>query len=373
MKTKRVLVTGGAGFIGSHTCDFLLKENYDVIILDSLSEKTHYKNEFPYYIDDKVEKVHGNVLDENLMLNLLKRVDYIIHLAAEMDLNPDFSKFINVNTRATALIFELIVKNQLSIKKVVIASTQFVYGDGKWECDTHGEFIASSRNIEDLRNGIWDYRCPKCFKLSKPIENTEIFQNPPNHYALSKYFQEMIGIKLGRLYSIPTTCLRYSIVHGPRQSLKNTYSGALRSFAICLSNNIKIPTYEDNKSLRDFVSVYDVARANVFMLENEESNFEVYNIGGEEYLSVYDLAEIISDKLNTKLEFNKLQEYRVGDVRHTISSISKLKSLGFEYVSNEHEAIEQYLKWFKTQTVDIGRFKETQKRIREIGIIKVLS
>ena len=372
MRTKRVLVTGGAGFIGSHTCDYLLKENYDVTILDSLSEKTHYKNEFPSYIDSRVEKIHGNVLDENLMLSLLRRVDYVIHLAAEMDLNPDFSKFMNVNTRSTALIYELVVKNKLNIKKVVIASTQFVYGDGKWKCETHGEFEASGRSIDDLRNGIWDYKCPKCFKISKPIKNTETFQNPPNHYALSKYFQEMIGIKLGSLYSIPTTCLRYSIVHGPRQSLKNTYSGALRSFAICLSNNIKIPTYEDNKSLRDFVSVYDVARANVFMLESEESNFEVYNIGGEECLSVFDLAKIISEKLNTKLEFNTLQEYRVGDIRHTISSTSKLKSLGFEYASNEYEAIEHYIKWFKTQTVDIERFKATQKRIREIGIIKAL-
>jgi dTDP-L-rhamnose 4-epimerase len=257
MKNKRVLITGGAGFIGSHTCEIFLNANYDVLILDSLSEKTHFSNEFPDYLDPRVVKVKGNVLDENLLLDLLSHVDYVVHLAAEMDLNPDFSKFMNVNVDSTALIYELIVKYNLEIKKILIASTQFVYGDGNWECSKHGEFLATGRHSNHLHNCFFDYQCPICDKVATFKKNIEGQQNPPNHYALSKYFQEMIGIRLGRLYSIPTTCARYSIVHGPRQSLKNTYSGALRSLAICINFGLEIPTYEDNNSVRDFVSVYD--------------------------------------------------------------------------------------------------------------------
>jgi dTDP-L-rhamnose 4-epimerase len=366
---EKVLVTGGAGFIGSHTCDLLIEKGYDIIILDSLNPKSH-NNKWPEYINKKVENIYGNVLDSDLLISILKRVDYVIHLAAEMDLNPDFKNFMDINVGSTALIYELIVKNNLKIKKIIIASTQFVYGEGKWNCSIHGIFDAKSRTSNQLESGIWDILCPICESKAQHIKNIETHQNPPNHYALSKLFQESLALTLGKLYDIPTVALRYSIVHGPRQSLKNAYSGALRTFAINLLLNKELATFEDNRNIRDFVSVFDVAYANYLVLISEKANFEIFNVSGDSEYTINELAKILSNKLNIPYKFSSVVEYRIGDIRNAVSDSSKLKNLGWQPKYSEEFTLELYLKWLKTQEIDFENFKITQKKIREIGIIK---
>lgn len=366
---EKVLITGGAGFIGSHTADILIKGGYDVIIYDNLHHKTH-NGKWPNYLNPSIyKKILGDVTDENKLLYALKQSDIVIHLAAEMDLNPDFQKFMNINVGSTALIYELIIKNNLPIKKVVVASSQFVYGEGVWECDIHGKFSPEIRSKNSMLNETWDQTCPKCNGKTQYCLNKEDYQNPPNHYALSKYFQEKIAIQLGRLYNIPSVAMRYSIVHGPRQSLKNTYSGALRTFAINLDLGRPLATFEDNHSIRDFISVYDVANANKLVLESEDANYQVFNVGGGVKWTVQELAKILAEKMNSNLKFSKIKEFRVGDIRHAASCIEKLKNIGWSPKVTEEDTLAEYVNWFKKQKYDEKSFIETQEYLRENNIV----
>ena len=369
MRENKVLITGGAGFIGSHTADKLINSGYKVTILDVLHPKTH-NDKWPDYLHPSITKIKGSVKDRNLLLKLLHKTDFVIHLAAEMDLNPDFEKFMDINVGSTALIYELIVKHSLKIKKVIIASSQFVYGEGEWKCLTHGNFYPSSRSKESLKNGNWEHLCPLCGSRATYNLNEESYQNPPNHYALSKYFQELTALQLGKLYEIPSVALRYSIVHGPRQSLKNTYSGALRIFSLNLLLGRKLAAFEDNASLRDFVSVYDVAEANRIVLENDLANYQVFNVSGDHAYKVSELATIISNKLNKKLSFSDNIEFRMGDIRHAVSSNKKLKELGWKNNYSEENVIEEYVQWLGTQKIDFKSFVDSQKKLREMGIIE---
>ena len=366
---QRVLITGGAGFIGSHTADLLIQKGYDVYVYDNLNAKTH-NGFWPEYMNKKAKLILGDINDRKQLLKVISKVNYIIHLAAEMDLNPDFKTFMDINAGGTALIYELIVKHNLKIKKIIVASTQFVYGDGQWCCDIHGRFDASIRSIELLKKSQWNICCPECGKQAEYCKNIETFQNPPNHYALSKYFQEKIALKLGKLYNIPSVVLRYSIVHGPRQSLKNTYSGALRTFAINLSLNRMLATFEDNNSLRDFISVFDIANANIIALESKEALFDIYNVGGDKAWTIVEIARILASKMGKSLKFSKTSEFRLGDIRHAISDNSKMKNLGWNPLYSEEETITEYLNWFMTQKINVNNFLKTQKLIRKNKVIQ---
>lgn len=368
---KTVLITGGAGFIGSHTADLLIKNNYKVIVVDNLNKKTH-NGKWPDYLNKDIIKYKGDVLDEILMTKLISKSDYIIHLAAEMDLNPDFANFMRVNVSGTALIYEIILKQKFVIKKVIIASTQFVYGEGKWFCKEHGDFINLNRFESNFKKSLWDIVCPICNKICTSKKNVESHSNPTNHYSLSKYFQEKIALELGKLYNIPSVALRYSIVHGPRQSLKNTYSGALRTFAINIIYNKSIATFEDNNSKRDFISVFDVAEANYFVLKNKKCNYQIFNVSGDETITIKTLANKLSTVLNKKAKFSSKIEYRIGDIRNAVSDSSKLKKLGWFPKMNYDETLNLYCNWFLKQKIDLNNFLSTQKNIRKIGIVKTI-
>jgi len=230
---KKVLITGGAGFIGSHTADLLLKKGYQVRILDKLCEPVHQNDEWPTYLDKRIEKIKGDVAIKKDWLKALDGVDAVIHLAAYQDLLPNFTRFFEDNAKGTALLYDIIVNEKLPIKKVVVASSQFVYGQGKYINKNGQEVFAKDRKEEDLQNAIWEPRDPNTFELGlTPAQNSEDHQDPSNQYSISKYTQELIALKLGRNYNIPSVAMRYSIVQGARQSFKNAYSGVLRLFTL---------------------------------------------------------------------------------------------------------------------------------------------
>lgn len=365
---KRVLITGGAGFIGSHVADNLFATGeYQIRILDNLSPKTH-NGEWPSYLKDDYEKFFGDVCNPNDMLNALKGIDFVIHLAAEMDLNPDYSRFISSNVTSTALIYELINKHKLPVQKVLLASTQFVYGSGLWQ-DKNGEEIINPSGRKE-EEGIWDhYKDNRKLKYLKCKENQALA--PPNHYALSKFFAEQFALKIGQLSMIPTNILRYSIIHGPRQSIKNTYSGALRTFCYFASLNKRFSSFEDNLSLRDFTSIFDAAEATCLVLKKAVP-FEIYNISNGQGITIKKLAQMVSDGFNKPLEFETKIEWRHGDIRHAVSCNQKLIELGYKSICSEERAVKLYIDWFKQQELDYDKFNETQKIIRENGQIRTL-
>ena len=365
----RVLITGGAGFIGSHTADLLLKEGFKLRVLDNLSPRTHF-GKWPDYLDPRAEKIKGDVRMKKDLLKALRGVDYVIHLAAFMDLLPQFSLFVDHNIKSTALIYELIVKNKLPIKKVIIASTQFVYGEGRWKCDSHGEVFPKPRSLSDLEKGKWNPVCPIGGEKIIPLSNLETHQDPPNQYSISKYSQELLGLKLGKLFGIPTVALRYSIAHGQRQSFKNFYSGALRIFTLQLLTGQEPTIYEDGQQLRDYVSISDVARANAFVLGNDRASCEVFNVGGGKAYSVLELLAIIAKKLNVSPKPKIRGEFRLGDIRHAVSDISKLSKLGWKPEKSEEEAVSEYVDWIRSQKVNKDYLSKSQKNLEEMGILR---
>ena len=364
-----VLVTGGAGFIGSHTVDKLVELGYDVRILDNFQKPVHLKGK-PQYLNPKAEFVYGDVRDKKVLEYALEGVEYIYHLAAYQDYLPDFSTFFHVNSVSTALIYEIIYEKKLPVKKIIVASSQFVQGEGIYR-NSKGEIIKPDlRTVSQLERGEWDWK----------DENGEILEwqwtpethaNPPNAYAISKYSQEQIAIKFGKRYEIPSVALRYSIVQGPRQSFYNAYSGANRIFNLHYYFD-KAPTiYEDGNQLRDFVNIHDVVDANILVLNNEKANYEVFCVGGGKPYTIKEFAGIVAKihgKENIKPKIPG--EFRVGDTRHTLSDISKLRELGWEPKRTPEDSVREYLEYLNEQS-DIDDILEyAEKTMKQMNVVR---
>ena len=288
----KILVTGGAGFIGSHTCDRLLELGHDVVVLDALTQPVH-RNGRPAYLSPGADFYQGDTRNRDLLTNLLRRVDAVYHFAAYQDYLPDFSRFSDVNVVSTALLYEIIVAERLDLARVVVASSQSAMGEGLYRCPVDGEQVPDMRPEKALAAGQWDIPCPRCGGPLEMQVTPERISNPQNAYGMSKLGEEMVAINLGRRYGIPTVALRYSIVQGPRQSVYNAYSGACRIF--CLSYLLGMPPtlYEDGGAIRDYVNIDDVVDANVLVLEDDRAAGRVFNVGGGQAVTTREFADIV--------------------------------------------------------------------------------
>jgi dTDP-L-rhamnose 4-epimerase len=364
-----VLVTGGAGFIGSHTVDALLARGYRVRVLDSLEPPVH-TGALPPYLPSEVEFIHGSVLDPATFRRALDGVELVFHLAAYQDYLTDFSHFFLTNSAGTAMLYELIVTEQLPIRKVVVASSQAVYGEGKYECVAHGVQYPEQRPPEQLAARDWMVRCQTCGESMEPLWTDEAVMRPHNSYSLSKRDQEEIAIQLGRRYGIPSVALRYSIVQGPRQSFRNAYSGALRSFAVRVLSGKPPVVYEDGAQRRDFVSVHDVVRANLLVLDDDRANYEVFNVGANRSVSVRALAELVIQPVGVLLEPWVPGLYRVGDTRHIFSDVTKLQALGWAPQVGQEEIVREYLAWAAEQPDLHDSFEAAQAKMEATGVLR---
>lgn len=365
----KVLVTGGAGFIGSHTVDRLLEEGYEIRIVDNLSKPVHLKGK-PKYIPAEAEFIEADVRDKDKMAKVLKGIDAAYHLAAYQDYLTDFSKFFSVNSVGTALLYELIVEKNLPITKVVVASSQSVYGEGKYKCLEHGDFYPNTRLAEDLDEGRWDCTCPICGGVMQPQATNESKVNPQNQYAVSKYSQELIALNLGKRYGIPTTAIRYSIVQGPRQSFYNAYSGALRIFCLSLYFDRAPTIFEDGNQLRDYVNIEDVVKANLLLLKNPKTDYQVFNLGGGKAHTVKEFFEVVRKVFEKDIEPIVDNHYRYGDTRHIVSDIGKLKSLGWEPVNSVEKSVRDYRDWLMNQDCCEDILDYAENDMKALGVIR---
>lgn len=374
MSKGLALITGGAGFIGSHTAEELLRAGYDVRALDSLTTPVHASTgEWPAWLSQDVERVHGDVRNRDDWHKALNGVDVVFHLAAYQDLLPNFSQFFHVNSVGTALLYELIVAEKLPVRKVVVASTQFVYGEGRYRCAKNGEVFPDGRDPQRLANGLWEPVCPKCGGAIKPLPLLETHANPRNQYSIAKYSQELMAIALGRNYGIPSAAMRYSIVQGSRQSFRNAYSGVLRIFTLQMLQGQPPSVFEDGQQLRDYVNVSDVARANLLILERDEANFEVFNVGGGRGYTVLEFARIVAEVLGKEFKPSITGEYRVGDTRHSVSDISKLQRLGWQPTKTPRDSVREYVEWIRKQKLDKDYAAEALATLRKLGALKKAS
>lgn len=368
----KALVTGGAGFIGSHTVDLLLQNGYAVRILDNLRPPLHHDGQIPDYVPlDNVEFIRGDVRDKGSWDRALGGVDFVFHLAAYQDYLPDFSKFFHVNSVGTALLYEVIVEKKYPVQKVIVGSSQATYGEGKYQCPEHSVQYPGPRSLEQLTKGEWDLKCPICGEEMKPLPTDEAVLHPHNQYAMSKYTQEMIALNLGRRYGIPTVCLRYSITQGPRQSFRNAYSGILRIFTMRLLNDKPPIVYEDGQQLRDYVYVGDVAKANLLVLEDGRADHQVFNVGGARATIVLEYAHLLAESLGKDIEPVNPGQFRFGDTRHIVSDISKLRALGWEPVTPLEQIVEEYIGWAQGQPDMRDYYVEAEKAMKRMGTIRM--
>lgn len=365
----RVLVTGGAGFIGSHTVDALLARGHEVRVLDALEPPVH-TGDWPAYLPGNIERVRGSVTDRAVLLRCLQGVDAVFHLAAYQDYLTDFSHFFQTNSVGTALLYELIVNERLPIAKVVVASSQAVYGEGAHQCPDHGVQHPTQRAGGQLDAQDWEVRCPVCGGPTAPVATSEATTSPHNAYAISKRDQEDIALKFGRRYGIPSVALRYSIVQGPRQSFRNAYSGALRSFAVRVLAGRAPVVYEDGRQLRDYVSIHDVVDANLLALTDERAEGQAFNVGGDRQVTVLELAALVCAEAGVNLAPELPGLYRMGDTRHVFSDVSRLRALGWAPRVTQVEAVREYLAWAAEQPDVRDTFADARQRMEAAGVLR---
>jgi len=365
----KILVTGGAGFIGSHTCDRLLALGHDVVVLDALTPPVHQGGK-PANQVPGADFFQGDVRNRDLLTNLLRRVDAVYHFAAHQDYLPDFSRFSDVNVVSTALLYEIIVAERLDLARVVVASSQSAMGEGRYRCPDDGEQLPGMRPESALAAGEWDIPCPVCGGPLELQATPERVSNPQNAYGMSKLGEEMVAVNLGRRYGIPTVALRYSIVQGPRQSVYNAYSGACRIF--CLSYLLGVPPtlYEDGGNIRDYVNIDDVVDANVLVLDDRRAVGRVFNVGGGGPVTTREFAEVVRRQYGSGQQAVTTGEYRFGDTRHILSDIGALRSLGWEPQHSPADSVAAYAEWLKGMEGLDAVLAEANAKMRALGVVR---
>lgn len=365
----RILVTGGAGFIGSHTCDRLLALGHHVTVLDALTPPVH-RHGIPGYLDPDVEFYEGDVRNRELVTNLLRRSDAVYHLAAYQDYMTDFSRFSDVNVVSTSLLYEIIVNERLEMARVIVASSQAAMGEGLYECPLDGQQVPDSRPESRLAAGQWEICCPRCGGPLQMLKTPESVSNPQNAYGMSKLGQEMVAINLGRRYGVPTVALRYSIVQGPRQSVYNAYSGACRIFCLNYLLGRAPVLYEDGLANRDYVNIEDVVDANQNVLEDDRAVGRVFNVGGGIAITTREFADTVRRHYGSDEPGRVTGEYRFGDTRHIVSDTSALQSLGWAAKRTPATSVAAYAAWLEGTPELEGILTEADARMRASGVVR---
>lgn len=356
MKAKnieKVLVTGGMGFIGSHTVDLLVEEGYEVTILDNLEPQVHgAEKQLPEYRNEKAEFVPGDVQDREMVLQAVKDMDAVMHLAAAVGVGQSMyqiDKYVVSNTRGTANLLDVLVNEPNDVKKLVVASSMSIYGEGKYSCDSCGSVYPGLRSEKQLKNQEWKPKCPNCGKPVKSLPTDE--DKPPmptSIYAQTKRHQEEMCLLIGKTYGIPAVALRYFNVYGPRQSLSNPYTGVCAVFSSRILNNKPPHVFEDGEQMRDFIHVHDVARANVLALERDGADYMAINVGCGKPISIRGLAEVLIKLYQANVTPYISNRYRKGDIRHCYADLTKAeKYLGYKPAVAREEGLKELVGWAK--------------------------
>lgn len=350
---KRILITGGAGFIGSHLADELLAHGYTVKVFDNLLEQVHgYSGEKPRYLSSDVEFINGDVRDKTTLRKALRGVDAVYHLAARVGARHSMfalRDYTEVNCAGTAQLLESLIENP--VEKLIVASSMSIYGEGLYQSPSGTPVENVNRHSDQLKKGLWDVYNNSTTKLT-PVATPE-WKCPKftSIYALGKYEQEQMCLIAGNAYGIKTTALRFFNVYGSRQTLSNPYSGILANFASRFLNDQAPLIFEDGGQLRDFICVYDAVRACRLALETDKSIGQVFNIGTGRSFSVLEIARKLGKSLGkSDIHPDITTEYRKGDIRHCYADITKARQLiGFYPTIALEDGLRELAGWFTNQ------------------------
>ncbi|MED3778590.1 NAD-dependent epimerase/dehydratase family protein [Geobacillus stearothermophilus] len=379
MKYKHILITGGAGFIGSNLSLKLVEKGYNVTVLDNLSPQIHGKNgeysELYQNIKDVVRFIKGSVLSYDDWKQALDGVDVVVHLAAETGTGQsmyEIEKYTDVNIKGTSIFLDILANEKHSIKKIVVASSRAVYGEGKYRCPNDGIVYPTERKDVDMAKGDFDVKCPICGEKVEPMatdENSKI--HPSSIYGITKQVQEQMCMVMGKSLRIPTVAFRYQNVYGPGQSLSNPYTGILSIFSTRIKNGSDVIIFEDGKESRDFVYIDDVVNATILGIEKDEANYEVFNVGFGQKVDVLTVAKALVKEYKSSSKIIISGNYRLGDIRNNYADLTKIREiLGFEPKVSFEEGIRKFTEWVNTQEVKQDSYEKSIKEMRERGLYK---
>lgn len=351
-----ILVTGGCGFVGSHLVDRLVAEGYKVRVLDCLEEQVH-RGKKPSFLNKEAEYIFGDMRNEDKTEESLKGVDIVFHQASQVGVGQSMyqiQKYVSHNSEGTAVLLDKIVNSKNSVKKILIASSMSIYGEGAYNCPGCGIVYPALRSTRQLQCKKWAMLCPKCSREVSPISTSEIKPLAPTSiYATTKRSQEEMCLEIGATYKIPTVALRYFNVYGSRQSLNNPYTGVAAIFLSRVKNDRPPLIFEDGKQSRDFIDVEDVVDANILAMQKSEADYDFFNVGTGQSHSIFNIAETIIDICGKTLQPKVLNKFRAGDIRHCYADISKIKQkLGFEPKVSFPDGVKKLIEWSGNQQAE---------------------
>ncbi len=350
MSIRDVLVTGGAGYIGSHLVDSLVSRGYQVTVLDNLEPQVHRSGTWPSYANPKAQYVRGDVRDRAVFEPLVLASQAVVHFGAAVSVGQSMyqvDRYVDVNTRGTALLLDILVNTKHKVEKVLVASSIGVYGEGAYTCRTHGPVAPTIRGEQQLAARDWEQRCPSCGEHVQSIptpEDKALYRD--NIYSMTKYHQEEMVLLIGKTYGIPAVAPRFFNVYGPRQSLSNPYAGVAAIWLSRLLNGKQPVVFEDGGQLRDFVSIHDVVDCLVLMLEKPGADYLPVNVGSGQTVTILEIAQLLARLLGSAIEPQVTQTGRKFDIRHNTADITCARqTLGFEPKVTLEQGFTELIEW----------------------------
>lgn len=375
----KVLISGGAGFIGSNLALKLLNQGYQVVLLDNLSKQIHGENPEESYtynlIKDKCELVVGDVTKFEDWEKAIVGVDVIIHLAAETGTGQsmyEINKYVDTNIGGTSKMMEILTNKENQVKKVIVAASRAVYGEGKFQCSEHGIVYPISREDKDMSQGDFEVKCPICRQNVKMLATDEDSKlHPTSVYGHTKQSQEELCMIIGKSINLPVVAFRFQNVYGPGQSLKNPYTGILSIFSTQIKNGNDLNIFEDGLETRDFVYIDDITDAIILGIENEKANFESFNVGSGEKTDVLTVANTLREKYKSTININVSGNYRLGDIRHNLGDLTKIQTLlGYEPKVQFNKGISNFVDWVEKQKVENDNYETSIEEMKSKGLYK---
>lgn len=372
---ERILVTGGAGFIGSFLVDELVERGHEVRIYDALVPQVHGPDQaLPVYLNTSAEFIKGDARDRDALGRALKGVDVVYHLAAAVGVGQSMYQiqyYTDVNTLGGAVLLDLLANTEHSVRKMVVASSMSIYGEGKYKCADCGVVYPKLRPEAQLKNRAWEMKCPHCTQDLEPLptdEDKPLY--PTSIYAITKRDHEEMFLSTGFAYGIPSVALRFFNTYGPRQALSNPYTGVMAIFSGRLLNGQPPVIYEDGRQSRDFIHVRDIVQGLILAMERPEADFHVLNLGTGMPTSVAEIANLLAQHLtHGQLEPQILNQFRAGDIRHCYADTTKARELlGFEPQITLEDGLADLLSWVKNQTAE-DRFHQVERELSAKSLV----
>ncbi len=375
MAIRNVLVTGGAGYIGSHLVDALVARGYDVVVLDSLEPQVHRSGTWPSYANPKVRYVKGDVRDRSVFEPLVLASEAVVHFGAAVSIGQSMyqiDRYVDVNTRGTAVLLDILVNAKHKVEKVIVASSIGVYGEGAYQCAACGPVAPGIRSEAQMAAKDWEQRCPSCGAsvVSIPTpENKALYRD--NIYSMTKYHQEEMVLLIGKTYGIPAVAPRFFNVYGPRQSLSNPYAGVAAIWISRLMNGKAPIVFEDGGQLRDFVSIHDVVACLTLMLEKPGADYLPVNVGSGTTVTILEIATMLQRLLGSRVEPEVTNAGRTFDIRHNTADITRARdTLGFEPKVSLEQGFAELIEWAKTTPdVAVDFFDKAMDELKAKGLL----